>query len=180
MLRIFLLKMFQKNTIGAEIGVWKGEFSKKILRIVKPKEFHLIDPWKFQPEFGNRLYGGKIAKNQSDMDKIYFHILEAFKNNPNIIVHRKFSHIASDIFKNEFFDWVYIDGNHYYDYVKMDLELYLPKVKKGGYLMGDDYSWSSPELGGDLPVKRAVDGFLKKGLVKKVKILDGQYILQKI
>ncbi|MDP3697256.1 MAG: class I SAM-dependent methyltransferase, partial [Candidatus Taylorbacteria bacterium] len=37
-------------------------------------------------------------------------------------------------------DFVYIDGNHSYDYVKKDLELYWDKVKKGGALTGDDFN----------------------------------------
>ena len=38
-----------------------------------------------------------------------------------------------------YFDWIYIDGNHTYEYVKQDLEGYRPKVKPGGYMAGDDY-----------------------------------------
>ena len=56
-------------------------------------------------------------------------------------------------------DFVYIDGNHYYEYVKRDIEMYWPKVKPGGYLMGHDYSSR-----GNLPenVVRAVDEFVSR------------------
>ena len=39
------LNILPKNSIGAELGVLKGEFTKHILEIVRPKELHLIDLW---------------------------------------------------------------------------------------------------------------------------------------
>jgi hypothetical protein len=36
-------------------------------------------------------------------------------------------------------DFVYIDGNHKYDYVKRDLELYYPLVKSSGVIGGHDF-----------------------------------------
>lgn len=33
------------DSVGAEIGVFKGEFTAHILRRVQPKELHLIDAW---------------------------------------------------------------------------------------------------------------------------------------
>jgi hypothetical protein len=45
-----LLKLMPKNSICAEIGVWKGEFSKETIRIVRPRMLHLIDPWRYQPD----------------------------------------------------------------------------------------------------------------------------------
>jgi hypothetical protein len=41
--------------------------------------------------------------------------------------------------KNESLDFVYIDANHKYDAVKKDLELWYPKVRKGGVFAGHDY-----------------------------------------
>jgi len=38
------------------------------------------------------------------------------------------------------FDIIFIDGDHHYDYVISDFKLYSPKLKKGGYLIFDDYN----------------------------------------
>ena len=46
---------------------------------------------------------------------------------------------ASKHFEDGFFDGVYIDARHEYEYVKHDIELWLPKVKPGGVLCGHDY-----------------------------------------
>ena len=53
---------------------------------------------------------------------------------------KKDSISASKCFEDEFFDIVYIDGSHEYEHVKADIEAWLPKVRKGGYICGDDYS----------------------------------------
>jgi hypothetical protein len=37
-------------------------------------------------------------------------------------------------------DFVYIDGNHDYEYVKNDIANYFPKVKKGGVIGGNDFN----------------------------------------
>ena len=65
--RLFLLQSMPKNSICAEIGVNRGNFSKSILNIVKPKTLYLIDPWKW-PE------------NQPEMNKNYNKTLERVKN----------------------------------------------------------------------------------------------------
>ncbi len=81
-------------------------------------------------------------------------------------------------FKDNYFDWIYVDGDHSYEFVKKDLELFFPKVKSGGYITGDDYVWWGPFLG--FGVKKAIDQFLGAGLVEKVSIKNGQYILRKL
>ena len=44
-----------------------------------------------------------------------------------------------DLFKDDFIDMIYIDGDHRYDYVINDIKLWLPKIKKGGIIAGHDY-----------------------------------------
>jgi predicted O-methyltransferase YrrM len=47
--------------------------------------------------------------------------------------------LESKNYTNEYFDIVYIDASHEYEYVKEDILAWLPKVKKGGIICGDDY-----------------------------------------
>jgi len=52
---------------------------------------------------------------------------------------RALSNQVLDLFEDESLDFIYIDGNHTYNSVKEDMELWFPKLKKGGLFAGHDY-----------------------------------------
>lgn len=47
---------------------------------------------------------------------------------------------ASELFVDNSVDFVFLDSNHEYEFVKKEIEVWLPKVKVGGWLCGDDYT----------------------------------------
>ena len=71
--------------------------------------------------------------------------------------HKKFSYEISNLFKDNSYDFIYIDADHKYESVIKDVELYLPKLKKGGIIGGHDYC---PYIWPD--VVRAVDETIGK------------------
>lgn len=174
-----LLSRMPKDSICAEVGVWKGDFSEKILKETQPQRLYLIDPWQFQPDFEQALYGGKDAENQSDMEKIYCGIEKKFENEISenkIVLLRGFSEQMFKEIRNGSLDWIYIDGNHTYEFAKKDLAYSLEKVKEGGFVTGDDYCEGSWWKGG---VKKAVDEVIDQKLVKSYRIMGNQFILRK-
>jgi cephalosporin hydroxylase len=42
-------------------------------------------------------------------------------------------------------DFIFHDSDHSYPFVKNEIQAYLPKLKSGGYSMGDDYNWGTVE-----------------------------------
>lgn len=46
---------------------------------------------------------------------------------------------TSRLFAGQSLEWVHLDARHDYASVKADIEAWLPKVKPGGWLSGDDY-----------------------------------------
>jgi cephalosporin hydroxylase len=46
---------------------------------------------------------------------------------------------ASRLFGDASIDWVHLDARHDYASVRADIRAWLPKVKPGGWLSGDDY-----------------------------------------
>lgn len=48
------------------------------------------------------------------------------------------SYVAADGFANESVDFCMVDTTHEYRFVKRDIESWLPKIKPGGVLAGDD------------------------------------------
>ena len=143
--RTQMIEAMPRDAICAEIGVWEGKFARRVLDLNPPRRYHLIDPWLFQSEYPKRWYGGKRAQSQEDMDRIYERIVNELGSRENVVVHRGFSEKVVEEFENEYFDWVYVDGNHSYDFVKRDFELYWEKLKPGGFMAGDDYRWGGGE-----------------------------------
>ena len=60
-------------------------------------------------------------------------------------------------FKDASVDFVYIDANHAYKYVKEDIVAWLPKIKKGGVIAGHDWDWKDKQKDNELAVKKAVE-----------------------
>jgi len=117
--------------IMLEIGCYVGDsteiFAKNFLTV------HAIDPWK------NGYDNTDLASTQYDMSIVEAQFDELNKKYPNIIKHKMTSLEASLLFLDGVFDFVYIDGNHQEKSVREDMKLWLPKIKKGGYLGGHDY-----------------------------------------
>ncbi len=176
--RGFLLEMFPRGSSGAEVGVWQGDFSARILAAVKPARFHLIDPWKFNPDFPARAYGGGIARSQGDMDAIYEGVVERFAGRSEVEIHRQTSLDAAAGFPDESLDWIYIDGDHSEEAVYLDLERYFPKIKPGGLITGDDYDWVSKD--GERAVENAVGRFLEEFPVEIRRIKSSQFVLVRL
>jgi predicted O-methyltransferase YrrM len=47
---------------------------------------------------------------------------------------------AAEAVPDESLDFAFLDGDHTYDAIRNDIEWWLPKVRKGGILLGDDYT----------------------------------------
>jgi Methyltransferase domain len=169
-----LLGRMPKGGIAAEIGVWEGKFSERIIEVTQPKELHLIDPWLYQPEFNNTGFGRK--KNESRMDEMFHEVAAKFASNSGVKLHRAMSKPALDGFPDGYFDWVYIDGNHNEPFVGEDLALCRRKVKPGGIIAGDDFNWQAEQSGA--PVRRAVEALVAElGPKAKFTLMGNQYMI---
>ena len=170
-----LLGLMPKAARVAEIGVWEGDFSKRIVDICEPAELHLIDPWLYQPEFGNTGFGRK--KNEHLMEAKYQGVVERFKDEPRVKVHRATSDVALNSLPDGALDWVYIDGNHNEPFIGQDIALCLRKVKHDGIICGDDFNWMSDAQGA--PVKTAVEAALAElGDQAELQLMANQYIIR--
>lgn len=179
--RQFLLDMLPKQSVGAEIGVHMGDFSQHILDTISPRELHLIDPWEHQTSaiYKNAWYGGVAKGAQNEMDKRYAYVCNRFDQQIHagrVKVHRGYSTDILEQFQDDYFDWVYIDGNHLYEYVKKDLKLSFDKTKSDGFITGDDYTDGGWWEGG---VKKAVDEFSRNQAAQLIEIRNAQFIFRK-
>ena len=175
--RDLLLQALPKQSVGAEIGVHRGDFSKKILAVARPKKFFLIDPWIYEDgkEYTDSVHGSKKGHNQTLMDRRYESVLKRFSKNigvDQVCVIRDTSENALQEMENHSLDWVYIDGNHLYEFVKKDLELSFSKVRPGGVIAGDDYFSGGWFYG---QVKQAVDDFADENNEISLHIIGNQF-----
>jgi hypothetical protein len=137
---------------GVEIGVYRGDFSADILRVLRPFSLLLVDPYK---ESESAYSSGLNVAYATEED--YQFVLERFYEERllgQVVVIREPSYIAVADVPDKTYNFVYIDGSHLYSDVKRDLNDWLPKLKNGGCLGGHDYAHIA-----DFGVVEAVDEF---------------------
>lgn len=171
-----LVDIIPKNSVGAEIGVWRGDSSELFLKKTSPDQLYLVDPWSFSA-FAANLTGEELQEHikkysvltgstdPKDFDRYYDSVYQAvvrrFQNNKNVRVCRSTSADWFDTFDQKL-DWIYIDGDHTYTGCLYDLTNCLKVMKPKGIIFGDDY-------GNKVEVKRAVDDFISsRGLELKI------------
>ncbi len=146
-----------ENAKIAEIGVFKGDFAKEILK-TNPSHLYLIDCW----EKGEVVSGdadGNNVEHIKNAEDLYHKNVKQFRFQSNVSIHRDYSFNILPTFEDHSLDAIYIDGDHSYEGVKKDLELAVRKVKKYGLIMGHDYDMNMAKARTryEFGVKRAVD-----------------------
>ncbi len=120
-----------KKIIVVEIGVFRGKNSKNILKSFNISKIYLVDPYINYVDCESNLNDMNIKIAEEEAKKR----LGKFSN--KIVWVKEFSENAMKKIPSNI-DFIYVDGNHEYEYVKKDLELYWKKLKKGGVLSGHD------------------------------------------
>lgn len=126
---ITFLSKNEAPMVGVEIGVALGGNAEKMLETLVIKKLYLVDP--YIPYYERNMSLGLSEHEQTARKR-----LTRFRDQTEFI--KKLSSEAKDDIPNDV-DFVYIDGNHEYAYVKQDIEDYYPKVKTGGVIGGHDF-----------------------------------------
>ena len=139
-----ILKLIPPNARVLEIGTYFGEGSTKIFidGLSKEASFFVMDKWseyisttdKAKAPFYRIMDGMSYFAATNTLRVI--REAECIKNSPSITMIRRAS---NDLFvADNFFDLVFIDGSHYYQDVRRDIEFALRVLKPGGIICGDD------------------------------------------
>ncbi len=132
----------KSNLVGVEIGVAGGGNAFSIMTLLPMAKLYLIDPFTYLMYE----WEGYRIDNQPAFDKvrnIALKLLEPFSDKV-VFIRKKSEDAIGDL--PDSLDFVYIDGNHEYDYVKRDLEMYYLKVKPGGVFGSDNFESLLPEV----------------------------------
>lgn len=141
--------------VGAEVGTYRGEFTEKLCKA--GLKVYAIDPW-----MG---YEG-AGRSEKRQDKQDFNYEEAKKvlapYSDNCILVRETSREALKNFKDGSLDFVYLDGDHRFQYIAEDLVEWSKKVRSGGVVSGHDYFNTDPwATNVQCQVGAIVDAFVK-------------------
>ena len=140
----FLERFIRDNNIKvfAEIGVYRG----RLLRYLHDTCFSLIEEyWAIDPWATMGKEHGRYHKfSAKDWHNLYRSACELMAHWPSLHVARLSSRDAALLFNKPHFDLVYIDALHTYEACLFDINVWLPKVKKNGFIGGHDYT---PEKG---------------------------------
>jgi hypothetical protein len=117
--------------VGAEIGVDRGLFAADICRHNPGVQLYGVDPWQAYPAYGEKYSQAYADECRAEA----VGRLAPF----GVTLIRKMSLDAAADFADGSLDFVYIDGNHAYDFVKADIAAWAPKVRAGGVVSGHDY-----------------------------------------
>jgi len=168
-----------------EIGTFHGANLFSVLKNYcnhDESRLYTIDP--FQNYDGYDEY-----KNEQDNNyNIFMKNYEKCNEKHKITVCRGFSNEEIPKFADEFFDMIYIDGNHEPEYVLEDAVLSFRKLKKGGWIIFDDYGWVDTNIV-DLKerenrnTKHGIDAFLNayrnRIYIENAKMFNSQVFVQK-
>lgn len=114
--------------VGAEIGVWKGQFSAHLCAANPGLKLTCVDPWQPYPDM----------PDPAAMEGYYQTALARLAPYGVTIV-RQPSLAAVQAVPLGSLDFVYIDGDHRFEFVVNDIIQWAKRVRSGGIVSGHDY-----------------------------------------
>lgn len=140
--RTGILSNLPTATVGIEMGVFKGEFSREILEHVRPRELHLVDVWwtvfgDHYPDWGAYTDHGTLT-TRAAYEGVQ-RIAEPFADTTRVHLHAGDDVIYLDELADHSLDWAYIDSSHQYEHTLRELEALNRTIASDGWIMGHDW-----------------------------------------
>lgn len=117
--------------VGVEVGTEQGKFAEEICRDNPGVALTCVDPYTAYDRYERH-------QTQEKLDR-FFGEATARLSPYNVTFLELTSLEAVSSFPDGSLDFVFIDGNHAFDYVMQDIIAWAPKVRRGGILAGHDY-----------------------------------------
>lgn len=130
--------------IGCAFGRSAAYLSEKIRKSGKNIELHLVDPWEYSPGWGGE-YASLVEKANGSPKTAFFRMMNnhapefcELYDGEMAFVH-PITSVAAGTDLEGTFDMVFIDANHDYEAVLIDVGTWMNRVRPGGIMGGDDY-----------------------------------------
>lgn len=156
-----MIKELPQDATVVEVGTWHGKSLAYLIveSLNQNKKFKIYSVDSYDNDY-ETFYSERLKKDKNFLNDAYI----CFKN--NLKDYEKYytqykckSWNGASFFNDETIDYVMIDAGHKYEDVKKDLNAYWAKIKKGGYMGGDDYNVNNT-------VGQAVDEFVREKNLK--------------
>ena len=134
-----MVEQADDDSLFVEIGSFKGRstafMAVEIANSGKKIQFDCIDPMKAIGHYEN---AARINPQEWDGYSVedFHRRLEPVKGLYNL--HQMPSDEAVNLYEDGSIDFIMIDGDHSYEAVKRDIQNFLPKMRSGGLMAGDD------------------------------------------
>lgn len=157
--RVEMYDKLPKNGIGAEIGVCRGSNAAHLYMCARPTTLYLVDLWQ---NIESTKITNPIELQYDDWSKDVENIF-AGRVGKDVFLYKGDSVKFLSTIKDEFLDWIYLDGDHLYSTLEKELNLAIKKVKIGGVIAGHDFTFNHPQKVG---VMKAVIEKIQLGNLK--------------
>jgi hypothetical protein len=166
-LRLNLYELFAELgfKVGAEVGVFRARNAREMFRRIPGLKLYGIEAFADQPSSTRHKTVPRYERNKR--------ATEDRMKDRNFTLIEKFSEEAVQDIPYDSLDFVYIDGDHSYDYVMTDIILWTRRVRPGGIVSGHDYiSPGDYRHKFDINVKEAVDDYVKLHKITPLYLTD--------
>jgi len=134
-----IAELIPGGSVGAEIGVYRGDFSLELIKTGLSKLF-LVDAWKAYDAYA------LDSLNATNQDANYTDTLSRLRaqiDAGRVEVIRGFSADVARKWKGPKLSWIFLDSNHAYEFVKEDLIEWSKHIAPDGFIMMHDHTDSS-------------------------------------
>jgi hypothetical protein len=131
--------------LGAEIGTEHGRYAEKLCKANPQLKLFCVDPYLPLPYYQGYETEEKINS--------YYEYAKQHLSPYNCEILKMTSMEAVKNFEDNSLDFVFIDGNHYFEWIVNDVIYWSRKVKPGGIVYGHDYS-------DQFHVKQAINAYM--------------------
>lgn len=142
--RLAMIQELPPHSVGAEIGVYRGDYSLQVLKETQVGHLYLVDPWEKQADY-------KDTINEEDQEG---HMAETLRKVMPYIsakrctLIRGYSVPVSESGNVPLLDFCTIDAYHAYEAALADVTAWSKRMKPAGVLFMHDY-FEGPSYGHD-------------------------------
>jgi len=145
-------------TVGCEVGVEKGKNARVMFEHIPNLKLYGVDSYKQHPQ-ASYIYHAQVRHwDEKYLANVKEQCLKRTEGRDFVLI-EEFSEDGANKVEDNSLDFVYIDADHSYDMVMLDIIKWQRKIRKGGIISGHDYFYENNKSGRRAKVTTAVNDY---------------------